>query len=139
MQTFAPSLLGKTLDPIQSVALYQGKHNVGLTVAAPGIPGADWITISLSNIVILNDPAALTRLDVIFRVLNFLSVQAFGSVFYGQTGGQLRFTLPAQTINDLANFSELTTPGSGDQVRASLSPLRYPPLVQAGVLLRLSI
>lgn len=139
VQTFAPGILGVPLDPIQSVALYQGKHNVGLTIASPGIPGFDWITISLSNIVIINDPAALTRLDVIFRVLNFLSVQAFGAVFYGQPGGQLRFTLPAQTINDLANFSELATPGSGDQVRSSLGPLRYPPLVQAGVLLRLSI
>lgn len=139
VQTFAPAVLGKTLDPIQTVALYQGKHNLGVTIAAPGIPGADWITISLSNVIIMNDPAALTRLDVIFRVLNFLSVQAFGSVFYGQPGGQLRFKLSAQTINDIANISELGTPGSGAQVRSSLGTLRYPPLVQAGVLLRLAI
>jgi hypothetical protein len=139
VQTFAPSFLGKTLDPIQSVSLYQGKHNLALTLAAPGIPNFDWITVSLTNVIIMNDPAALSRLDVIFRVLNFLSVQAFGSVFYGGAGGQLRFKLSAQTINDIANIAEASQPGSGDDVRSSLGPLRYPPLVQAGVLLRLSI
>jgi hypothetical protein len=139
VQTFAPAILGKTLDPSQSVALYQGMHNLGVTIASPGVPGADWITVSLSNVIIMNDPAALTRVDVIFRVLNFLSVQAFGSVFYGQTGGQLRFKLSAQTINDIANLSEVGNPGAGDQVRSSLGPLRYPPQVQAGVLLRLAI
>jgi hypothetical protein len=139
VQTFAPQVLGVTLDPSQQVGLYQGKHNVGLTIASPGIPGADWITVSLSNVVIINDPAAFTRLDLIFRVLNFLSVQAFGSVFYGQTGGQLRFKLSAQAINDIANISDFANPGSGEQVRSSLGPLRYPPLVQAGLLLRLAI
>ncbi|MDP1828168.1 MAG: hypothetical protein Q8L48_33140 [Archangium sp.] len=139
VQTFAPSVLGKTLDPMQSVALYQGKHNLAITLASPGIPGFDWITVALSNIIIINDPAALTRLDVIFRVLNFLSVQAFGSVFYGQPGGQLRFKLSAQSINDIANLAEIGQPGAGAQIRTSLGPLRYPPLVQAGVLLRLAI
>jgi hypothetical protein len=102
--------------------------------------------VALSNIVIVNDPAALTRLDVIFRVLNFLSVQAFGSVFYGQPGGQLRFRLSAQSINDIANVSTLGMMGTREeieaaqlQVRTTLKPLLYPPLVQAGVLLRLAI
>lgn len=146
VQAFAPSVLGKTLDPMQSVALYQGKHNLAITLASPGIPGFDWITVALSNIIIINDPAALTRLDVIFRVLNFLSVQAFGSVFYGQPGGQLRFRLSAQSINDIANLSTFGRMGTAeelkaaqDQVRSGLKPLLYPPLVQAGVLLRLAI
>jgi hypothetical protein len=139
VQTFAPSFVGKTLDPIQSVSLYQGKHNLAITLAAPGIPGFDWITVSMSNIIIMNDPAALTRVDVIFRVLNFLSVQAFGSVFYGGAGGQLRFKLSAQAINDIANIADVGNPGSGETIRTNLGPLRYPPLVQAGVLLRLSI
>jgi hypothetical protein len=139
VKTFAPSILGQTLDPIQNVPLYGGKHNVAVTLAAPGIPGFDWITLSLSNIVIINDPSALTRIDAIFRVLNFLSVQAFASVLYGQTGGQLRFTLNARTINDIATVSELAQQGTGDSVRNALSSLRFAPLVQAGVLLRLSI
>ncbi len=139
VKTFAPGLLGQTLDPIQNVPLYGGKHNVALTLAAPGIPGADWITLSLSNIIMVNDPAALTRLDAIFRVLNFLSVQAFAAVFYGQPGGQLRFQLSSKAISDIANLSDVVQEGSGEQVRTSLGPLRYPPLVQAGVLLRLAI
>ena len=56
-----------------------------------------------------------------------------------QTGGQLRFTLTPAAINDIANLSELGTPGSAESVRASLSSLRFPAQVQAGVLLRLSI
>lgn len=147
VKTFAPGVLQQldpartdlSLDPIQNVPLYGGKHNLAVTLVAPSIPGADWITLSLSNIIIINDPAALTRLDAIFRVLNFLSVQAFASVFYGQAGGQLRFRLSAPTINGIANFAELGQPGSGDQIRAALKPLLNPPLIQAGVLLRLAI
>ncbi len=136
VKTFAPALLSQTLDPSQSVALYQGKHNLAVTLAAPGIPGFDWITISLSNIVIINDPSALTRVDVIFRVLNFLSVQAFASVFYGQTGGQLRFSLSTKTIGEITS---ITPEAQRDAVTTSLGSLRYPPMLQAGVLLRLSI
>jgi hypothetical protein len=139
VQTFMPSLLGVKLDPLQSVSLYQGKHNVAVTLTSPGVPGYDWITVALTNVVIINDPAGLTRLDVIFRVLSYLNVQAFASVFYGQTGGQLRFNLSSQVINDIANVAELGQPGAGNTVRASLGPLRYPPIVQGGVILRVSI
>ena len=139
VQTFMPSFIGQRPDPIQQVSLYGGQHNVAVFLTAPGIPEFPWITVNLSNIVIINDPAGLTRLDVSFRVLTYLTVQVFGSVFYGQTGGQLRFKLSDQAINDVANASEATSPGSGAGVRSNLRSLRYPALVQAGVLLRLSI
>lgn len=139
LQAFAPQFSTETLDPIQQVALYQGKHNLGLIVSMPGLPGADWITLNLTNIVIINDPAAMSRLDVIFRVLNQLSVQAFGAVFYGEAGGQLRFWLSNKLVTDLATLSEAVTPGTGATTRSALAPLRAAPLVQAGILLRVSI
>lgn len=139
VKTFGPGFFGVTLDPIQNIGLYGGKHNVAVSLAAPGIPGFDWITVSLSNVVIINDPSAITRLDVIFRVLNYLNVQAFAGVLYGQPGGQVRFQVSSQVINDIANLSEAGQPGSGDQLRSSLGTLRYPPILQAGVLLRLAI
>lgn len=139
VKTFGPGFFGVTLDPIQNIGLYGGKHNVAVSLAAPGIPGFDWITVSLSNIAIINDPSAITRLDVIFRVLNYLNVQAFAGVLYGQPGGQVRFQVSSQVINDIANLSEAGQPGSGDQLRSSLGTLRYPPILQAGVLLRLAI
>lgn len=139
VKTFGPALYGVTLDPIQNIGLYGGQHNVALSLAAPGIPGFDWITVSLSNVVILNDPSALSRLDVIFRVLNFLNVQAFAGLIYGQTGGQLRFRVSSQVINDIANISDGLEPGSGAEIRSSLGTLRYAPILQAGVLLRLAI
>jgi hypothetical protein len=139
LQAFAPQFSTETLDPIQQVALYQGKHNLGLILSMPGLPGADWITLNLTNIVIINDPAAMSRLDVIFRVLNQLSVQAFGAVFYGEAGGQLRFWLSNKLVTDLATLSEAVTPGTGATTRSALAPLRAAPLVQAGILLRVSI
>ncbi len=139
LQAFAPQFSPETLDPIQQVALYQGKHNLGLIVSLPGLPGADWITVNLTNIFIINDPAAMSRLDVVFRVLNYLTVQAFGAVFYGEAGGQLRFWLSNKLVTDLAALSEATTPGTGLQTRQGLAPLRNAPLVQAGILLRVSI
>lgn len=139
VKTFGPGFYGVTLDPIQNIGLYGGKHNLAVSLAAPGIPGFDWITVSLSNIVIINDPAAITRLDVIFRVLNYLNVQAFAGLLYGQPGGQVRFQVSSQVINDIANLSEAGQPGSGDALRSSLGALRYPPILQAGMLLRLAI
>jgi hypothetical protein len=139
VKTFGPALYGVALDPIQSIGLYGGRHNVALNLAAPGIPGFDWITVSLSNIVIVNDPAAITRLDLIFRVLNYLSVQAFAGLLVGQPGGQVRFQVSSQVINDVANLSEAVEPGSGAALRSSLGLLRFAPLLQGGVLLRLAI
>jgi hypothetical protein len=122
-------LAGTRLDPIQNAPLYGGRHNLALTLSSPGIPGYDWITVSLSDIVVLNDPSALTRLDVIFRVLTYLNVQAFAAVIYGQPGGQLRFVLTDQEIAGLSTVG----------VTGDFSSLRYAPLVQAGVVLRVSI
>jgi hypothetical protein len=136
VQTFAPGVLARlgqavTLDPIQTAPLYSGQHNLAVTLASPGVPGADWITVSLSNIVIISDPAALSRLDVIFRVLTYLNVQVFASVLYGQAGGQLRFKL---TDTEVAALSALQPDAS-----TQLETLKYPPVVQAGVVLRLSL
>ena len=139
IRTFMPSLMGLTLDPIQNAPLYGGQHNLAATLTAPGIPGYDWISVSLSSVVIVNDPSGLTRLDLTFRVLSSLSVQLFAAAFYGQSGGQLRFRLSEMEITQLAAYSELVNENSGPSVRDALAPLRWPPLVQAGVLLRLSI
>lgn len=139
VKTFMPSILGIAIDPAQSAPLYGGRHNLAATLTAPGIPGFDWITLNLSSIVVLNDPAGLTRLDVIFRALSYLNIQLFAAAFYGQSGGQLRFNLSSRAIDDLATFYELTGQGSADALRASLASVRSPPLLQAGVILRLSI
>jgi hypothetical protein len=128
---FLPNLAGVRLDPIQNAPLYAGRHNLAVTLSAPGIPGYDWISVSLSNIVIISDPSALSRLDLSFRVLTYLSVQVFAAVLYGQVGGQLRFKLTDGAATALALL-----PGYSAE---SANLLKYPPIVQAGVVLRLSI
>jgi hypothetical protein len=139
VQTFAPALTTERLDPVQQLPLYAGRHNLAVSLASPGLPQFSWITLSLSNIIVLSDPSALTRIDAIFRVLSNLNVQVFAAVLYGQTGGQLRFRLSPKAINDIAGIAEAAQPGSGDSLRTALEPLRNPPLMQAGVVLRLSI
>lgn len=136
VQTFFPGLLGQPVDPIQKAPLYQGRHNLAVIASLPDLPGVTWVSLNLSNIVRISDPSGLVRLDAIFRVLTYLQVQVFGQVFYGKAGGELRFMLPDEVINQLL----VTTPADQrDAARAQLEPLRYPPLVQVGVLLRLSL
>ena len=62
------------------------------------------------------------RLDVTFRVLTYLNVQVFGSLFYGQKGGELRFQIPDELKAQIPSAASFA---------ASIG--------QAGVLLRLSI
>jgi hypothetical protein len=119
------------------VPLYGARHSAAIGVALPGLPGdLDWVTVNLSNIFNFGDPSGLTRLDVIFRVLNYLNVQVFAQGFYGQRGGELRFTLPSSTINDVL---QVTPPDQLQAVREQLIPLQDAPLGSVGILLRLSI
>lgn len=118
----AQGIFQLTPDPVQRIPLYAGRHYLALIASAPGIPQFPWISVSATNLLNLNDVSGLARVDVTFRVLTYLNVQAFGAVFYGQKGGELRFTLP----------SELT-----DQIPGASS--FKPSLAQLGVLLRLSI
>lgn len=111
-----------TPDPVQQIPLYAGRHYLALIASAPGIPEFPWISVNATNLLNLNDVSGLARLDVIFRVLTYLNVQVFGAVFYGQKGGELRFTIPSELAAQL--------PGA-----AAFAP----PVAQAGVLLRLSI
>lgn len=141
MPIFRASLPGAAdpgaVDPIQRVPLYQGKHSLALIVAAPGLPELPWVTLNLSTIISFVDPSALTRLDASFRVLQYLTVSVFGAVFYGQTGGELRFRLPADAIGDqLAPFLPAEQRGP---LRVSLRQADAAPILQTGVLLRLSI
>jgi hypothetical protein len=111
-----------TPDPVQQIPLYAGRHYLALIASAPGIPEFPWISINATNLLNLNDVSGLLRLDVIFRVLTYLNVQVFGAVFYGQKGGELRFSLPSQIQEQLPAGTSIATP-----------------VGQAGVLLRLSI
>lgn len=111
-----------TPDPVQQIPLYAGRHYLALIASAPGLPQFPWISINATNLLNLNDVSGLVRLDVIFRVLTYLNVQVFGAVFYGQKGGELRFSLPAEIEQQLPAGTSFASP-----------------IGQAGVLLRLSI
>ncbi|MDX2013782.1 MAG: hypothetical protein SFW67_26540 [Myxococcaceae bacterium] len=111
-----------TPDPVQQIPLYAGQHYLALIASAPGIPQFPWISINATNLLNLNDVSGLLRVDVIFRVLTYLNVQVFGAVFYGQKGGELRFSLPSELQEQLPAGTSVASP-----------------VGQAGVLMRLSI
>lgn len=111
-----------TPDPVQQIPLYAGRHYLALIASAPGIPEFPWISVSATNLLNLNDISGLVRLDVTFRVLTYLNLQVFGSVFYGQKGGELRFQIPSELASQLPASASFASP-----------------VGQAGVLLRLSI
>lgn len=136
---FAPLLYGVQRDPVQELPLYGGKHNVAVSLLAPGLPRFERVTLGLSTIIIANDPSALTRLDFTVRVFDALDVQAFAGLFSGQTGGQLRFSMSPRLVSDIANLADAAQPGAGAQTREALRPVRAPPRLQAGLLLRVSI
>ncbi len=139
VMTFGPRFFGEPLADIQQLPLYGAQHNVAVSFAMPGLPGLPWITASLANIIIVSDPSALSRVDLTFRVLQQLQIQCFASVFYGRGGGQLKFQLDGDSVEQLAQLSDLMQPGSGAAVRESASALRDAPLLQAGLVLRLAI
>lgn len=59
----------------------------------------------VSSIANLSDRSAVARLDVIYRALQYLQVEAFGSVNYGRPGGEFRlgmdFQLPERGADGL--------------------------------------
>ncbi len=125
-QLLAPQALGVTLDPSQNNTLYRGRHYLAVTVAAPGLPDLSWVTLSASNILNLVDPSGLARVDASFRVLTYLTLQAWGGVFYGADYGQfsmhLDTTIPAGVLGPVP------------------VPIKVPaPKAQAGLMLRLAI
>jgi hypothetical protein len=123
---FAPQLLGVTLDSSQTNTLYRGQHYLALTGILPGLPGLSWVTLSLSNLLNLVDPSGLVRLDASFRVLTYLTVQAYGGVFYGHKFGQFSMSLDAELPAGLLG---------PEAVRLTVAA----PRAQVGVMLRLSM
>ena len=79
--------------------LYLGQHYAGLFVLVPGLPGnLNWITLTLTGLMNISDPSGIVRLDAFFRVLTFLSIEAYGSFNFGVKGGEFRFGLDIPSI-----------------------------------------
>lgn len=123
---FAPQFLKLSLDPLQSSTLYRPQHSIAMTAAFPGLPGYNWITLSASDVTSLSDGSGLVRLDASFRVLTYLTVQAYGAAFYGGKMGQFSLSLDEELPAGVVGPTPVRV-----QVRA--------PRAQAGVLLRLAI
>ncbi len=103
---------------------YTGQHYLALYAFLLGLPDVDWVTLSLNCINNLSDPSGIARVDVIFRVLSYLTIETFAAVNYGVRGGEFRlgYDLP------------LGPPGSG------AATLTIPaPVASFGIGLRIAI
>lgn len=125
-QLFAPQLLGVAVDPSQTNTLYRGRHYLAVSAALPGLPDLPWITVSASNILNLGDPSGLVRLDTMFRVLTYLTVQVYAGAFYGAKDGQFSLSLEGELPAGVAG-------------PAPVKIVVPAPKAQAGLLLRLAI
>jgi hypothetical protein len=121
--TFYPWLLSQG----EFNAFYVGRHYAAIYAMAMGLPGGfDDITLILSNLGNLSDKSFTSRLDAIFRVLSYLSVETCVSTNYGTTGGSFRFAVDLPPLP--AGEGKLS------------DPIFFPPTVlQLGVGLRVSL
>lgn len=109
----------------ESQFLYAGRHYVAGFVSLPAPGSLDLWTFTLSSLGNLSDRSALTRLDVSFTALTYLSVQMYAAVHYGK-GGELH--LGGDAFDAIA--------GAPDD----LNPAKYPnQLVDVGLSLRIDL
>lgn len=85
----------------QYTPFYLGKHYAGLFIRAEGPDAGNKSAYTLSTIANLNDYSAVTRLDLSWLMLEYLSFGAYVSGNYGGSGGEFNFKLdtPALTYN----------------------------------------
>nr|APZ78828.1 uncharacterized protein [Stigmatella aurantiaca Sg a15] len=72
---------------------YLGKHYAALYATLIGPGSWDKASFVLSNIGNLSDRSFTSRLDLGYRALSYLSVEAYAAASYGRKGGEFRFAL----------------------------------------------
>ncbi|MDC0708615.1 hypothetical protein POL68_09060 [Stigmatella sp. ncwal1] len=72
---------------------YLGKHYAAVYATLIGPGSWDKASFILSNIGNLSDRSFTSRLDLGYRALSYLSVEAYGAASYGHKGGEFRFAL----------------------------------------------
>ncbi|MBU8895017.1 hypothetical protein KRR26_05350 [Corallococcus sp. M34] len=83
-------------DPFYAARHYAALY---LLLAQPG--SLDKTTFNLFTLGNLSDRSFTTRLNVVHRALSYLTVEAYGSVYYGQKGGTFRLAMDLPEIRRL--------------------------------------
>jgi hypothetical protein len=81
-------------------AFYAAQHYAAAFVLLAGLPNAKWIGGNFTTLLNLTDLSGLVRIDMFFRVLTYLSIEAFAAVNFGTRGGELRPYFPAFALPD---------------------------------------
>lgn len=76
-------------------AFYAAQHYAAAFVLLAGLPNARWISGNFTTLLNITDLSGLVRLDMFFRVLTYLSIEAFVAANFGNRGGELRPYFPA--------------------------------------------
>lgn len=96
-----PDLYPLLLATGRFVPFYVGRHYAAVYALAAGLPwGLDEVTVVLTNLGNLTDLSFIGRADVFVRILSYLTLEIFGSLHYGNRGGEFRlgFDIPAFTL-----------------------------------------
>jgi hypothetical protein len=72
---------------------YLGKNYASIYLTAEGPDEGKRTNYTLSTLANLSDHSLITRLDFSWRVLVYLTFEAYGDVHYGAEGGEFRFSL----------------------------------------------
>jgi hypothetical protein len=77
---------------------YSGQHYGALFVALPSPGNWDYTSFTVSNIANFTDMTFAVRFDFSTTFLTYLSLQAYVMAYYGEKGGEFRFSLPENTL-----------------------------------------
>jgi hypothetical protein len=80
---------------------YTGRHYAAIYATAEGPDELKHTNYTFSNLANLSDQSFISRIDFSWRVLTYLTFEAYGDVHYGNRGGEFRFALdtPALQFN----------------------------------------
>jgi len=117
-----PSLYPILFAANDYLAFYAAQHYAAAFVLLAGLPQARWISGNFSVLTNLTDLSGIVRLDMFFRVLTYLSVEAFAAANFGTKGGELKPYFPPFALPD-----------------GSLTPFVPPPAASFGLGLRVNI
>jgi hypothetical protein len=85
----------------QFVPFYLGQHYVAAYVLLSGLGPSDELTLTATGLSNLSDRSGIARVDGSVRVLTELTVNGYGQVSLGETGGEFAFGLDIEPIPGL--------------------------------------
>jgi hypothetical protein len=79
---------------------YLGRHYVGFYLSAEGPDARKNTSVGFSTLGNLSDQSFISRVDFSWRVLTYLTFEAFADVHYGSAGGEFNFRMDTPELTN---------------------------------------